>query len=84
MAVIQCEEFEATGLMATKSSTGEPATLPAAAEYAPHGLCANCANRLSCALPNARNGVLECEEYALEEAPAIPIPKTRRISKLRA
>jgi hypothetical protein len=62
LAVIQCEEFETT----------RPVPVgPVNLKQEPfHGtvrsLCSNCAHVLTCALPAARNGIVNCEEYALQ------------------
>jgi hypothetical protein len=38
------------------------------------GLCINCLNAPTCGFPKARQGVLHCEEYTLDEAgPAAPV-----------
>ena len=43
-----------------------------ASVYTRMGLCANCLNVTACGFPDARQGVLQCEEYLLDEAGVIP------------
>jgi hypothetical protein len=72
LEIIQCEEFS------TKPVVGN--TVPPAShkestdpkEAARMGLCANCLHVLTCGFPNARQGVLQCEEYVLDEAGVVP------------
>ncbi len=72
LEVIQCEEFS------TRPITNEPVApksqevLEDPGETSRLGLCANCLNVLSCGFPNARQGVLQCEEYILDEAGVNP------------
>lgn len=70
LAIIQCEEFETTGSRDSRLTIATDQVVPMdAAEVARLGLCANCANVASCRFPNARNRVLMCEEYTLEDSP---------------
>ena len=47
-------------------------------EAARLGLCANCLNVVTCGFPNARHGVVQCEEYILDEAGVVsPVKKDR-------
>jgi hypothetical protein len=67
LKIIQCEEFS--------TQSGAWAAIPVPdqtiqsdpIEIARMGLCANCLNVLTCGFPNARQGVLQCEEYILDE-----------------
>jgi hypothetical protein len=70
LKIIECEEFS------IQSSVPAPAereaTTPDAVEASALGLCANCLNVVTCGFPDARRGVLQCEEYILDEAGVIP------------
>jgi hypothetical protein len=63
-----CEEFDDSGPAAGAAAEPRPRRpmvepdrrLP---DGEPLGLCRNCENRSSCALPGAREGVWFCEEY---------------------
>ena len=68
LAVVQCEEFEATKNPALQPAAIAPRmALLDSTEAARMGLCANCGNEPTCALPNARQRVLECEEHTTED-----------------
>jgi hypothetical protein len=72
LEIIQCEEFSTkpvAGNPVPPASQKEPADPKEAARL---GLCANCLNVLTCGFPNARQGVLHCEEYVLDEAGVVP------------
>jgi hypothetical protein len=65
-----CEEFDDSGQahpgpsMTAAPRSSRPGTELARTEGRElFGLCRNCENRSSCALPSAREGVLFCEEY---------------------
>lgn len=67
LKIIMCEEF------VTQIELGQPVHFdvtrtPELAGADSLGLCANCRNKATCALPDACHGVLSCEEYALDEA----------------
>ncbi len=72
LKIIHCEEFS------TQTGTGMPIparNLPANShqiQMSGMGLCVNCWNALTCGLPDARQNVLQCEEYILDEAGIIP------------
>ena len=70
LKIIECEEFS------IQSSVPPPAVREATASYPTEagalGLCANCLNVVTCGFPSARRGVLQCEEYILDEAGVIP------------
>jgi hypothetical protein len=76
LEIIQCEEFS-TQLVAPKLN---PVNMNGGmalntAEAVRMGLCANCRNLVTCGFPNARRGVLQCEEYQLDEYGEVP-PQT--------
>jgi hypothetical protein len=78
LKIIQCEEFSTQPTAAKISAAPKETLLPDGAEYARMGLCANCLNVIACGFPNARQGVLQCEEYLLDEAGVIsPIEPKR-------
>jgi len=70
LKIIQCEEFS------VQSSSAKPIARQQALDsdlneaQAP-GLCSNCLHVLTCGFPNARRGVVTCEEYLLDEAGVI-------------
>jgi hypothetical protein len=70
LKIIECEEFS------IQSSVPAPAMREATAseptETGALGLCVNCLNVVTCGFPDARRGVLQCEEYILDEAGVIP------------
>ena len=72
LEIIQCEEFSIQPLARKPAPEKEEALLPDPAEVARMGLCANCLHVVTCGFPNARLGVLQCEEYLLDEAGLIP------------
>lgn len=73
LAIIQCEEFSVSQPMVSRTaSVQNPAPLPDQMEADRLGLCANCLDVITCGFPNARQGVLQCEEYILDEAGVIP------------
>ena len=72
LEIIQCEEFSIQSVE-NKPISVPTVTMPAdPAATALMGLCANCLNVVSCGFPGARHGVLQCEEYALDEAGVVP------------
>ncbi len=75
LKIIQCEEFSIQPIVAQPGPaktedvySGEPSM----------GLCANCVNIPTCGFPNARQGVVQCEEYVLDEAGVIPPEEPKR------
>jgi hypothetical protein len=77
LEIIQCEEFSIQPV-AQKPNTvqsGESFDVVNAVNLARMGLCANCLNVATCGFPNARRGVLQCEEYQLDENGEVP-PQT--------
>jgi len=70
LKIIQCEEFSIQPVVGKTGSILSEA-MPSA-EESRLGLCANCLNVESCGFPNARQGVLQCEEYTLDEKGAVP------------
>ena len=84
LAIVQCEEFSVGQLEANQTtSVRNPAPLPDQIEADRLGLCVNCLNVVTCGFPDARQGVLQCEEYTLDEAGVIP-PLTAERSKSAA
>jgi hypothetical protein len=72
LAIIQCEEFSIMPVPGKAiSSQGEKALSNSAGSDG-LGLCANCINVITCGFPEARKGVLQCEEYLLDEAGVVP------------
>jgi hypothetical protein len=71
LEVIQCEEFSTQPIANEAISIPKEAAFSDLAEIARMGLCSNCLHVVSCGFPNARHGVLQCEEYALGEADLI-------------
>jgi hypothetical protein len=72
LAIIQCEEFSIMPVLGKAISSQEEKPLLNLAGAADLGLCANCLNMMTCGFPKARKGVVQCEEYRLDEAGVIP------------
>ncbi len=72
LEIIQCEEFSTRPVASSPAPPEKQAAFADPKETARLGLCANCLNGLSCGFPNARQGVLQCEEYILDEAGVNP------------
>ena len=72
LEIIQCEEFSTQPVVQKAAVVVEEKPNPDPAEAARMGLCANCRDIDSCGFPNARHGVLQCEEYVLGEAGSNP------------
>jgi hypothetical protein len=72
LEIIQCEEFSTHPVMNKMVPKGENTVLPDPLDAARLGLCVNCLNVITCGFPEARHGVLQCEEYILDEAGVIP------------
>ena len=72
LAIIQCEEFSIMPVPGKAFSNRDETLLSNSAGSAGLGLCANCINVITCGFPKARKGVLQCEEYLLDEAGVIP------------
>jgi hypothetical protein len=76
LEIIQCEEFSNQPVL-DKAATVHAVTMTADPKVAAMmGLCANCLNVVSCGFPAARHGVMECEEYVLDEAGTVPAIQT--------
>jgi hypothetical protein len=76
LEIYECEEFSnqpVTDKAAAVHAISISADPKAAAMM---GLCVNCLNVVSCGFPAARHGVLQCEEYLLDAAGAIPAIQT--------
>jgi len=75
LKIIQCEEFS-TQTVTRKADAGRNGSMTAnPEESASMGICVNCLNVATCGFPNARQGVLQCEEYTLDESGAVPSKK---------
>jgi hypothetical protein len=77
LAIIQCEEFSILPVTVKAISIQDENPLSNLAGSAGLGLCANCLYLLTCGFPKARQGVLQCEEYLLDEAGLIPPLQTK-------
>src|SRR5512140_2258250 len=76
LKIIQCEEFS---IQPTFAQPGPAKTERIySGEQSGMGLCANCVNIPTCGFPNARQGVVQCEEYILDEAGVIPPEEPKR------
>ena len=78
LKIIQCEEFSIQPTAAKTCAPPDETRISDALEDARLGLCANCLNVTDCGFPNARQGVVQCEEYLLDEAGVIPPIKPER------
>ena len=83
LEIIQCEEFSTQPVVSKPAPVESRSVYIDPAESARLGLCANCVNVLTCGFPNARQGVLQCEEYVLDEAGSVP-PKQAEQSQSAA
>jgi hypothetical protein len=72
LAIIQCEEFSIMPVPSKPISSRKEVPVLMSDGSAELGLCANCLNILTCGFPNARQSVVQCEEYMLDEAGVIP------------
>jgi hypothetical protein len=72
LKIIQCEEFSVRPAERKVRSAPVASDLQDPFEVAQLGICANCLNVGSCGFPSARRGVLQCEEYILDEAGVVP------------
>jgi hypothetical protein len=68
LTIIQCEEFSTQAGAPVRDLAIHSDRIQASCI----GLCVNCRNSLTCGFPNARQNVLYCEEYILDEAGIIP------------
>jgi hypothetical protein len=78
LKIIQCEEFSVQSGMRKANGSSDGQTMVDPAEASRMGLCVNCLNATTCGFPNARQGVLQCEEYILDEAGVIPPVQSER------
>ena len=84
LEIYECEEFS-NQPVADKAAAVHTMTMTADPKVAAMmGLCANCLNVVSCGFPAARHGVLQCEEYILDEAGVIPTIQTDERSESAA
>ena len=77
LEIIQCEEFSTQPVVPKAAVVVPEGPSPDPTEAARMGLCANCRDVDTCGFPNARHGVLQCEEYVLDEAG--PIAPARHV-----
>ncbi len=68
LKIIQCEEFTTQTGAGPAIPVWELAIPSDRIQMSCIGLCVNCRNALTCGLPDARQNVLQCEEYSLDEA----------------
>jgi len=71
LQIIQCEEFSVHSAVSHDASREHGPAVPVP-DASVMGLCANCLNVATCGFPSARRGVLQCEEYVLDEAGTVP------------
>jgi hypothetical protein len=72
LEIIQCEEFSTQPIVNRTAPPRDQVYFSDPRQAASLGLCSNCLNVVTCGFPNARQGVLECEEYILDEAGVVP------------
>jgi hypothetical protein len=72
LEIIQCEEFSTQPLVNRAAPPQNDLSFSDPMQAARLGLCSNCLNVVTCGFPNARQGVIECEEYILDEAGVVP------------
>ena len=68
LKIIECEEFSVQPTPDATISARDLTPHDEATETAKMGLCANCQHSNTCAFPNARKNILQCEEYMLAES----------------
>jgi hypothetical protein len=83
LKIIQCEEFSNRPVVEKPASVRTEETFLDPMEPMRQGLCINCLNAPTCGFPNARQGVLHCEEYVLDEAGAVT-PVTGEVTRSAA
>jgi hypothetical protein len=76
LKIIQCEEFSIQPVAVRAKTVQGGMQVSDLAEESRMGLCANCLHSQTCGFPNARQGVLQCEEYLLDEEEAVPPAKS--------
>jgi hypothetical protein len=76
LKIIQCEEFSIQPVAARTGTVQVGIQIYDVAEESRLGLCANCLHSLTCGFPNARQGVVQCEEHVLDEEESIPPAKS--------
>jgi hypothetical protein len=74
LEIIQCEEFSIQPVAQKPNAiqSEESVDTVKAVNTVRMGLCVNCLNVAACGFPNARRGVLQCEEYLLDENGVVP------------
>ncbi len=68
LKIIECEEFSVQPSAASTIPVRDLTPDEDPIEIARMGLCANCSYVNTCGFPNARQNILQCEEYLLDEA----------------
>lgn len=72
LEVIQCEEFSTRPVAGSPVPPKKQEAYRDLKETASLGICVNCLNAPGCGFPKARQGILQCEEYILDEAGVNP------------
>ena len=72
LKIVQCEEFSIQPSPSKTIPVQDLTMYSDPIEISRMGLCANCLYMFTCGFPNARQNVLQCEEYMLDEAGIIP------------
>ena len=76
LEIIQCEEFSIRPTDSQNIPSQQTTEVGDPMEAVRLGLCSNCLNVATCGFPNARHGVVQCEEYVLDEAGVVsPVKK---------
>jgi hypothetical protein len=83
LTIIHCEEFSAVSVADKTISNRDGNALSNLAGSAGLGLCANCLNCATCGFPQARQGVIQCEEHLLDDPGAV-LPLQAEYSKSAA
>ena len=76
LKIVQCEKFSVRPAEKKAPQESGDAGFEDPAEAARLGICSNCLNVHTCGFPDARRGVLQCEEYVLDEAGVTPPVQT--------
>ena len=84
LEIIQCEEFSIRPIDSQSVPDQQVTEMGDPTEAARQGLCSNCLNVSTCGFPNARHGVVQCEEYILDEAGVVSQVKKNEHSRSAA
>ncbi|MBN2318817.1 MAG: hypothetical protein JXR49_07060 [Acidobacteria bacterium] len=68
MEIVQCKEFTVRSVEKAARQESVHSGFRDPADALRLGICSNCLNVHTCGFPDARRGVLHCEEYVLDEA----------------